>query len=293
METDQIDRPREFKKLLLASFISQSGSHFMTLAIAFTVYALSGGSMVKAALVMVFSYLPVIFLTKLAGSLIDRKLSVRMLLVFEASAAIVSVICGALVYFDQFIVLLPLLCARCLLTFATRAALSRWIKLISSLGKQGVRLKIFLLGFFLATTVAGILAILTLGIDLRPAIVNVVIIDVVTYLISMLVILSLKSLPETPVEIQKVEISGSQEAFSDTLGQILQQPVLKKTFLRVVLSQALFQGAYLALIAVIADHFDLGLKAGAFFQISASIGLIIAFVVLWIFPLCMREKKDA
>lgn len=290
----QIDKPIEFYKIFAASFISQSGSYFMTLSLAAATFVLTD-SISGAAFVMVLSYLPAIFLSGKAGKQIDQKLSVKMLLFLELFSALTSVFCGFLLYYEQYLLLIIPLCFRSYLTFATRAAMSKWLKVISPKEKQGIRIKIFLLGFFLSTTVAGILAGIALKGDIHDGIFNVIIIDFVTYMISMLVIYSLYETKEIRDKIRggTVNINRIEAGIINSLKEIFQNSILKKTFIAVVVSQAVFQGAYQAFISIIPSQFGLDISGISGFQIAASIGLIIAFLLLWGIPNFLEEKGKA
>ena len=276
----------EFSKLLLASFVSQSGSHFLTISLAAFVL-LTSGSIVQSALVFVLSYVPSVFVSHRLGNWIDENLSRRLLAQNELLSILVSAACGLAIYFK---VPLPILCLiiaiRSLLLFIARTGGSKWIKEISPAELQGVRIKFFFLGFFLSTAVAGILAgtILTYS-----SILMVVAIDIATYFLSFLLILTLKDLGQTP---RPKPLSASN--LVESVSQIMRNPLVRSHFLAVCLSQALFQGAYSVLVTFLPiGHFRLGAAGIGFFQLAASFGITAGFLVVWLMPGCLSGQKSS
>jgi hypothetical protein len=278
----------EFTKLLVASFVSQSGSHFLTIALSAFVFA-SSGSVTKAALVFVLSYLPSIFFSAQLGDWIDRKLSKWLLARNELISIVTSVLCGACIAFKlPLLVLAATVAARFLLLFIARTGGSKWIKLISPAELQSTRIKLFFLSFFLSTAVAGVLAGIVLS---HPSVVTVIAIDVATYLLSFTVILSLRQLPEhlrnpdTATPITRGLIA--------TIVEIQRIPGVGAHFVAVCLSQALFQGAYSVLVSYLPiAKLHMGLQGIGAFQFAASIGITIGFLVVWAWPnFLARESK--
>ena len=272
-------RDSEFVKLLAASFVSQTGSYFLTIALAGFVLAESG-SVVAASLVFTLSYLPSIFVGSGLGDWLDRRLSRRLLVWNEAVAILISLLCGICIGLK-----LPLafLCAlvslRSILLSITRTGGLRWIKLITPPEDQAKRAKLFLLSFFLSTAVAGILVAQVLR---QPSIRIVVVVDVVTYLLSICILLWLRSLPTS--DSAGVRAYGTFNLVT-TIRAIVSQPVLAVDFYSVCFSQAIFQGAYSVLISYLPiARFHVGVHGIGRFQIAASSGIILGFIMLWVSP---------
>ncbi len=89
----------EFIKILISALISQSGSHFLTIALSAMVFSQTG-SAVKASLIFVLSYLPSVFVSSSLGGWIDRSISKRFLAANEVLAIAISILCGACVYYE-------------------------------------------------------------------------------------------------------------------------------------------------------------------------------------------------
>ncbi len=213
---------------------------------------------------------------------IDRSISKTFLAINEALAIVVSILCGACIYYE-----LPLgaLCAavaiRSLLLFTSRAAMTKWVKVISPQNIATSRIKLFFLSFFLSTVVAGILASLFLG---KVSIWSIVAIDAATYCVGLAVISLLQRLIDFP------EFPGTQvDGLFVTVSGILSNPMLKASFIAVCFSQSIFQGAYSILVSYLPmRHFSLGLSGTGIFQVAASAGIIGGFVVNWRFPNFLR-----
>ena len=278
----------EFKRILAASFISQSGSHFLTLALAAYVFV-SSGSAIQSALVFVVSFLPSILVSAQLGDWIDRKLSRLLMARNDLIATALSVLCGACIYYKMpLIVLCMVLGARSILTFTGRAAASKWIKLITPPEFQEKRNKLFFLSFFLSTALAGVLAGVILA---TGSIVTVVAIDVLTYLLGIGIVLTLRTQPEgvgSPVR----STEQVRPKLVDTLRCILQMPTVRTSFLLVCLSQALFQGAYSVLVSYLPiRHFALGVSSIGMFQLVTSIGLTAGFLLVWFLPHKINDEN--
>lgn len=267
----------EFIKLLLAAFISQSGSHFLTLALSAMVFA-STGSAVKASLIFVLSYMPSVFVSSSLGGWIDRAISKKLLVGNDVLAIFVSVLCGACVYYELPIVALCTAVAiRSLLLFTSRTAMTKWVKVISPDSLAASRIKLFFLSFFLSTVAAGVLASLFLG---KVSIWTIVAVDAATYGLGIVVISFLRKLEVAPAlsEVRANHIVA-------TITEILADPMLKASFIAVCFSQAIFQGAYSILVSYLPlRHFDIGLSGTGIFQVAASVGIIGGFWVNWRFP---------
>lgn len=281
-------RMSDFTKLLLASFVSQTGSHFLTLALSAFVF-LESGSSIQAALVFVVSFLPSILVSTRLGSWIDRSNSRRVLISNDLIACVATLICGACIYWKlPLSVLCVVLGFRSILSFVGRASATKWIKLVTPPESQTARMKLFFLAFFLSTALSGALAgvILTHG-----SISTVVVIDVLTYLVGVGIFSLLPFQPPlTPTPLPTE--SEVEPSLSSTLWCILQMPVVRTSFLLVCFSQAMFQGAYSALVSYLPmKHFELGVGGVGLFQVAASVGIIGGFLVNWLLPSFLTESK--
>src|SRR5687768_1470350 len=130
---------REAFKLMLAAFISQSGSHFLTLALSAFVLVASD-SVVGASLVFVLSYLPSVVCSGRLGELVDRRLSKSFLVLNELFSALLSLACGACLYYASLGWLCVALAARSLLLFPARAGATKWLKLTTPPKRQAARI---------------------------------------------------------------------------------------------------------------------------------------------------------
>ncbi len=271
----------EFIKLWLAALISQSGSHFLTLALSAMVFAKTG-SAVKGSLVFVLSYLPSVFVSSALGAWIDRAISKKLLIGNEALAIFVSILCGACVYFELPMgALCALVAVRSLLLFTSRTAMTKWVKVISPDSLAASRIKLFFLSFFLSTVAAGLLASLFLG---KVSIWSIVAVDAVTYSVGIAVISLLRKLEVAPAI---VESRGS--SIAATIAEIVSNPILKSSFIAVCFSQAIFQGAYSILVSYLPlRHYSMGLSGTGVFQVAASVGIIGGFLVNWRLPRVLK-----
>ncbi len=269
----------EFIKLQTASFLSQSGSHFLTIALSAFVLQ-SSKSIVHASLVFVLSYLPSVFFSAKLGAWIDRHLSKWLLARNELLSILSSALCGVVIYYQMPLVFLCIvLSLRSILLFIARTGGSKWIKLISPPEKQASRIKFFFLGFFLSTAVAGMLAGVALGVT---NILMVVAIDIATYVASFLVILTFQKIP---TQSRGQTLSALDGNLIDTLREISKNPALWDHFVSVCLSQAIFQGAYSVLVSYLPMvKFHQGPMGVGPYQIAASIGITIGFLILWAWP---------
>jgi len=268
-----------FARLLSASFISQVGSYFLTLALVTFVYQKSG-SIVRSSLVFVFSYLPAVLVSGYLGSILDRLISRRLLIINEAVSAAVSALCGlCLVLAAPLPVLCVVLSLRSVLLFVARTGGSKWIKVISPQSMQDARIKIFFLIFFLSTAIAGVLAATVLS---WGSIFTVVALDVGTYLSSMVVLFTLPPLP-TPERAAAASSGGTRSSLG-TIAEILRTPALATPFLLVGFSQATFQGAYGVFVSYLPIHqLKLGTSGVGLFQLAASFGITCGFLINWFF----------
>lgn len=282
-----MEHRREFIKLLIASFISQSGSHFLTIALAGFVFIRSG-SVVAASLIFVLSYLPSIFVGAWIGDWIDRNLSRWVLACNELVSIIVSISCGLCISLKAPLpVLCMLIALRSLLLFTARTGGIKWIKLITSPALQASRVKFFFLSFFLSTATAGIMAALALR---TPSILVVVLVDVGTYLLSFGAILLLRELESNAGTRAIVEKKVGTIA---TIKDILGQTELAPCFIAVCISQAVFQGAYSVLVSYLPINlFQLGVRGLGAFQVAASLGIITGFLILWLIPGIFAKNKE-
>lgn len=279
---------KEFTKLLLASFLSQSGSYFLTIALAGFVFFRSG-SITKASLVFILSYLPAIFVGGWIGDWIDHHLSRWLLVRNEIFSIIISALCGVFTILEVPLVIICLLISlRSLLLFTARTACIKWIKLITPASVQSLRVKFFYLSFFLATTAAGVLVATALK---QPSVLIIIIIDIGTYILSACILLTLRKPPS--VERADTTAAGSFNTLT-SLREILRQPALSPYFISVCLSQAVFQGAYTILVSYLpGSRFQLGIRGLGPFQIAASLGIIVGFLVLWRAPDMFAKRRHA
>ena len=278
----------EFIKLLTASFVSQSGSHLLTIALAgFILF--NSGSITQASLVFILSYLPSIFVGGWAGARIDRHLSRRFLVRNEIISIAVSSLCGVCIMFGAPLVFLCVLIAlRSLLLFTARSAGIKWIKLITPMASQSLRVKFFYLSFFLATAVAGVIAATALS---RPSILVVALIDVGSYLLSAGILLTLRELPSVEQAAPTAVVAFDTLT---SLREILSRPALSPHFISVCVSQSVFQGAYSVLVSYLPiSRFHLSIRGVGPFQLAASFGIIVGFLVLWLAPHTFAKKRHA
>lgn len=269
----------EFIKLQAASFVSQCGSHFLTLALSATIFAHTG-SLVKGSAVFVLSYLPSVFFSSVLGSWIDSEISKPLIIGNEILAALASVLCGLSIAHST-IAFCCALALRSLFLFSSRTISAKWLKSISADEQQGPRIKLSFLIFFLATAVSGLLAsrVLELG-----SLWTIVAIDVVTYLLGAAIFLALKGLPESSCQHVRPVVRPSLPV---SLHAISAKSELREFFACVVLSQAIFQGAYSVLVNYLPiKHFTIGVAGTGLFQLAASLGIIAGFVLVW-----RRQKR--
>jgi hypothetical protein len=275
----------EFIKILISALISQSGSHFLTIALSAMVFSQTG-SAVKASLIFVLTYLPSVFVSSPLGGWIDRTISKRFLAANEVLAIAISILCGACVYYEFPIgALCAAVAIRSLLLFTSRTAMTKWVKVISPQHLAASRIKLFFLSFFLSTVAAGVLASLFLG---KVSIWSIIAIDAATYSVGLIVISLLQKL-----EVDSPASVGSQaNGLFATVSEILSEPMLKASFIAVCFSQSIFQGAYSILVSYLPmRHFGIGLSGTGIFQIAASVGIIGGFLVNWRFPNFLKGRS--
>ena len=278
----------EFQKLLAASFISQTGSHFLTLAlVAFVLY--SSGSPVQSALIFVVSFLPSILVSAGLGNWVDRNISRWLIARNELLSIIATLLSGLSIALHMPLVLLCVILGfRSLLMFVSRAAATKWLKVITPPELQTNRIKLFYLGFFLSTAFSGILAGLVLS---RASIWAIVGLDAASYLLGVAIIMTLKPLVQIQAPYPAAQVVPPP-SLRQTLSTIFQMPAVRTSFLIVCLSQALFQGAYSALVSYLPIQlFKIGLGGVGSFQVAASIGITGGFVVNWLRGALLSEKK--
>ena len=275
----------EFIKIVLASFASQSGSYFLTIAI--TAFVLeSTGSLTKASIVFALTYLPSAINSAKLGSFLDRKLSKELLILNEILSIFATILCGIALYYQWNLAILCLFIAlRAILTFIHKTGCLTWIKRISPPETQSSRFKLnSSLSFFLSTALAGVMAAYFLK---EGSIFTIISIDIGTYIISILIILFLNQL--SPVSIpEKINNVG----FFATINTIYQTPMIKRSFIFVVTSQAIFQGAYTTLLTYLPiSHFHIGTEGSGYFQLAASTGIILGFTFVWSLPHFLKDNK--
>lgn len=278
---------KDFRQLLFASFVSQAGSHFLTLSLAIFVL-LTTKLPTKSAFVFILSFLPSILVSAKIGTWIDKKISRSLMCWNEIISILATMLVGVCVAFK-----LPLgfLCLtlglRSILLFVNKSATIKWLKIITPVELQIQRIKIYYLSFFLSTTLSGLMASIILN---KISIESIVKIDIVSYLISIIFLMRLKSITLENKEKVTTKISYS---LMQTLTSIFSTPNIRISFLFVCFSQTLFQGAYSTLVTYLPIiHFNLGVKGAGLFQLAASFGIILGFIINWIWPNSLKEKSD-
>lgn len=280
---------REFLKLLLASFISQIGSHFLTISLSVFIL-MSTGSAVQSSLVFVCSFLPSVLIGPRVGKWVDENVSKWLIARNELVSIATTLLCGICIHFK-----LPIVClcivlgVRSILLFTSRAATTKWLKTITPQNAQSERIKLFYLAFFLSTAVSGVLASQVLK---NISIFSIVAIDSLSYVIGLLVFLSLK-----PVELENRRTVQNAKKLDETLAGALKGifsiQALRRPFLFVLISQAIFQGAYSALVSYLpVKQFHTGGEGIGWFQIAASIGITSGFFMNWFSPKSLTELKS-
>jgi hypothetical protein len=262
----------EFLKLIAASFISQIGSHLLTLALAAHIM-ITTGDPVRSAEVFIASFLPSALVSKFSGKFIDRHISRQILIQTDICALIISVCCGHVIAQDSpKFTLIILLASRSILMFINRSAVTKWIKVTAPGSEQTTRYQLMLLGFFLATAVSGVIAALALG---AIGIFGVVLIDVVTYMCGISIMTSLCSVPIS------LDISTRIEQYEISISQVLQENrTVWIASICVVASQSIFQGAYSVFVTYLpVKVFALGAYGSGLFQVAASAGIIAGFLI--------------
>ncbi|HKQ03839.1 MAG TPA: hypothetical protein VJ464_01810 [Blastocatellia bacterium] len=192
---------------------------------------------------------------------------------------LISLLCGACIWYQlPWAALGALVSIRSLLLVISKSANSRWVKLITPPPLQSLRIKLVFLSFFLSTAVAGILAGQALA---HFTILWAVFFDVVTYLVSMGIVLTLRPLEVDP----EPSLSAGSPSIFQSLEEILSSSTISQYFLSVCLSQAIFQGAYSVLISYFPiKRFQIGIGGLGPFQLSASLGIIAGFLIIWLLP---------
>lgn len=278
---------RDFLIFLSASFISQSGTHFLTLALASYIF-MKTGSPIQAATVFVFSYLPSALFGARVGSWIDREVSRTFIVRNEIFSIVATVICALSVSQDLPIYLLCLILAgRSILGFTGRASSIKWLKMTTPSVQQAPRIKLINLSFFLSTAVSGALASFVLN---RADIWGIAVIDAGTYLAAIALYLLLK---DFKAEVASTERIATESSWLKTVQQIFENPKLRSAFVIVCLSQAIFQGAYSALVSYLPIRsFNLGYSGVGSFQLMASLGITLGFLVNWYAPKSLIETES-
>ena len=281
-------KSKEFKKLLAASFISQTGSHFLTLAIAsFVLY--TSGSPVQSALIFVVSFLPSILVSARLGHWVDGNISRWLIARNELISLFATLLSGVSIALQLPLVFLCIILGfRSLLMFISRAAATKWLKVITPPELQTNRIKLFYLSFFLSTAVSGLLAGIVLS---RSSIWTVVCLDMASYVLGVSVLMTLQRLPAVIIE---SPVSGTvpEPSLGQTLGNIFAMPAVRTSFLVVCLSQAVFQGTYSVLVSYLPIQvFKLGLGGVGGFQLAASVGITGGFLINWRRSTALTEKQ--
>ncbi len=283
-----MDSSKEFTKLLAASFISQTGSHFLTLAIAaFVLY--TSGSPVQSALIFVVSFLPSILVSARLGHWVDENISRWFIARNELISVVATLLSGISIALHLPLVLLCMILGfRSLLMFIGRAAATKWLKVITPHELQANRIKLFYLSFFLSTAISGLLAGIVLS---RSSIWTVVYLDMASYFLSVAVWMTLQQLPALQTE-SSPSTKIPEPSLRQTLSTIFAMPVMRTSFLIVCLSQAMFQGTYSVLVSFLPIQvFKLGLGGVGGFQLAASAGITGGFLINWLRNTALAEKQ--
>jgi hypothetical protein len=123
----------------------------------------------------------------------------------------------------------------------------------------------------------------------QPSILIVIVADVATYILSLGVILTLRD----PALEESVSSKGPTFSTAVTVREILAQRGLAPHFIAVCLSQAIFQGAYSVLVSYLPiTRFQLGVQGLGAFQIAASLGIIVGFLVVWQAPNLLGTREN-
>jgi dipeptide/tripeptide permease len=240
-------------------------------------------------MVFVLSFLPSILVGARLGHWVDRHISKWLIARNELISIASTVLCGLCIHYQ---LPMPVLCAvlaiRSMLMFVGRAAATKWLKQITPPHEQTSRIKLFYLGFFLSTAISGILASIVLK---HASIWSIVVVDSASYLVGILLYLLLRSIPSPTVQ-ETPPVSNPPVALLDTLSTIFAMPAVRTSFLIVCLSQAIFQGAYSALVSYLPiSVFQLGVGGVGAFQLAASIGITAGFLVNWLGSSLLTERR--
>ncbi len=277
---------KDFFKIILGIFVSQVGSHFLTLTVASFVFVESK-SAVLSSLVFVATFLPSIFFSAKLGSFADNTVSKKMLIRIELFSILATCLTGAaLILSAPMWFLCITLSLRALIGMFGRSLVNKWIKIISPPEIQAKRFKLYSFSYFLSTAISGILAGLILG---NSGIGLVVIIDIISFLLSAGIYFTLIDIQFHPKNEVKDSISVTNLS---TIKEIFAIPKIRNAFFFVVLSQALFQGAYSALVSFLPiNSFGTGVEGVGYFQVAASVGIIVGFLILWFIPTFLTDNN--
>jgi len=268
---------REFRKLLVGSFISQIGSHLLTLSLSAYIL-LQTGSPLDAALVFVLTFLPAAFVSDRVGHWIDRHLGRFFLIRNELFSVGLTLLCGICVRLHSSVIFLGVaLSIRSIFLFIGRSAIQKWIKHISPNEIQASRFKLHSFNFFLSTLVSGLLATVLLS---RVSMSAIIIIDAASFILGICVYALLQPLQIKTALSERLDSIEYSTRYG--IGIILRSSKLRSLFFIVCVSQALFQGAYSVLVSVLpVDRLSMGLQGVGFFQLAASLGIIAGFFLVW------------
>jgi hypothetical protein len=289
LEKNLMLESKEFKKLLAASFVSQTGSHFLTLALSAFIL-ISTGSPVQSASVFVLSFLPSILVGAKLGHWVDQKISKWLIARNELISVIATLLCAICIqYHLPMLFLCVVLALRSILMFVSRSAATKWLKLITPPAQQTNRFKVFYLGFFLSTAVSGLMAAVVLK---YGSIWTIAVIDSGSYVLGTLFYLALRPV-QNDIELQaQVLNTEPQPTLYQTLSHIFSLPAVKTSFLVVCFSQAIFQGAYSAFVSYLPiQAFRIGIEGIGAFQLAASIGITGGFLINWLASSVLTEKN--
>lgn len=279
---------QDWPRLLGAAFVSQIGSHLMTLAVAAFVHRQTG-SPVQAAWVFVFALFPPVLVSNPLGRWIDRALSRRLWIGNELLAGFISLLCGLCISSKQTWLLYITLSLRSIVGFCGRACANKWIKLITPPEAQTNRLKLFFLTFYLSTAGAGVLAAYTLA---QSSIWVLVEVDVITYLLGIVLLATLQPIATTMVSAEAPR--SKKNSLGNLWQQLAHKPLLGLSFALVCGLQGLFQSAYCVLVTQLPmHHFSNTPTSIGAFQIAASLGILCGFGVNWFFPTSLQRNKVA
>jgi hypothetical protein len=262
----------------------------MTLALSAYVF-MQTGSAFKGSLVFAFTFLPPIFVGAAAGGYIDRHFSKWLLIKSELLSLAASAICGLIVYLKYPVALLALVLAmRSVLSFVSKSAYGRWIKLITTPELQTLRFKFFSFAYFLAYAVSGLLSAVVLA---HGNIITVTFIDCLTYLAGTIIVFMIPAYTGTEGASQTPTANPTRHSIMTTLFEFYRIPAVRGAFIIYCITSTLFQGSHQALISFLPIKvFTNGAHYIGYLQLTYGLGIMAGFFINWAFPQALRAKSD-